>query len=437
MRSPQAASAFGFSGPGRGPTRRSPDRFIRGKILVRFPSPAVGSQAAGSLAALGARQASAFNANAEATFEIPSGLDPPVTAASLRKMPGIVDARPLVARYLQDVTPNDPDYGNVKQWDMFAINMHCAWGVTLGSPSILIGVIDTGADLTHPDLVSKIVKSAAFVNGNGTQATPPATAQDNDGHGTNVSGIAAADTNNLIDVAGTGFNVRLLEARVFPYASPSATPLASDLDVAAGITWAVSNGAKVVNLSLGGSCPDPPEASAIAAAIAAGVVVVAASGNTLPQGTATLDCPAADTGVIAVGASALHDTTKNTPSTAKEVIASYSNFGTGLAVVAPGGDPDAAQIACTTSSCIDFLQWILNLYSITAPPGGDTLALFAGTSQATPHVSGIAALMASKNPAISPASVKSILESTADNICSCVKQGSGRVNAIKALIATP
>ena len=187
-------------------------------------------------------------------------------------------------------------------------------------------------------------------------------------------------------------------------------------------------------MSLGASGPDTAEEAAVAQAIANGVVVVAASGN---ETAATLDYPAADPGVIAVGASSIDD---SNPASIAESVANYSNYDStnqSWGVVAPGGDPSGNLDS-------DDLHWIENIYSSTAGSScsidfagasGDCRTLIAGTSQATPHVSGAAALMLSVNGLLTPALVKATLCTTARNIGN-VKEGCGRLDVYRALART-
>jgi len=438
----------------RPPPRAGADVYP-GSIEVQYRPGAPSAQAEAHLASIGATPQQVQALPDWVAYKLPVGTDAIRESAAIRAMPGILYAGPARARYLESaVVPNDTEFGTnalatqpggdtttAVQWDMWRVNMIDAWGITEGSGSVRIGVIDTGYDVSAPDLDGKVDATAVFDNGNGQQATcAGVTVQDGDGHGTNVSGIAAAGTNNSLAVAGTGWNVHLVEVRVFPYPpAPGATsPPASTADVAAGIGWAVSKGAKVINLSLGGApCPDDPmEEAAIESAIAAGVTVVAAAGN---ESANQIDAPACDPGVISVGASRLDDFT-NINAPPLEEIATYSNFGPGLDVVAPGGEPTAAEIAaCRDGSC-DYLQWIFNLFSATGIGGGGSLAFFAGTSQATPHVSGIASLMYSRDSSITPAAVKLLFDTPANNddICSrCAQEGHGRVNGFKLLSVTP
>jgi serine protease len=169
-------------------------------------------------------------------------------------------------------------------------------------------------------------------------------------------------------------------------------------------------------------------------------VVVVASGN---DGVGTISAPADCHGTISVGASALDDTGVHTNAPI-EFVASYSNYGTngdGLTLIAPGGDPSICTVSCGPTGTPDYLQWIINAYSTTATsccgnPGPGTGIFIAGTSQATPHVAGVAALMLAKHPGLPVATVKQDLQLNADDIGGGVKQGAGRLNAFRTLSNT-
>lgn len=352
-----------------------------------------------------------------------------------------------------------------QQWDMTQISAPAGWGYVqsgvLKPGNVKIAVIDTGWDCTHTgatdDESANVQYEEAFYSGTGVaqngKGDGPAVgtaftcvAEDTDGHGSNVSGIADAVTNNAVGFAGVAFNAQLYEYRIFP---SGVNQSSSTADEAAAINDAVSRGVQVINLSLGGSGTNSVEQTAITNAIAANVTVVAAAGNT---GANSLLCPACYTGVISVGATALADGKPNgagnsngTAAAPVEYIASYSNYASNLSLVAPGGDP--------VSSDTDTLHWITNLYStgdVTAgstctpskQPDNTCVALFAGTSQATPHVTGAAALLLARTPSLVPSVIAADLQTTADNICgnstySCPKgtsqQGNGRVNVQRAL----
>ena len=430
-------------------------------------------------------------------------------AAQMRVLPGVTEVVPMGLRYAQSVlapvTTNDPYFhgfpgstspyyeaGNPApspspgtrlpgQWDMHAISLGHAWAYSsaadappgylnasaMGSSSVRVAVVDTGADVTHPELASKVVYTHCFITdiNSGVQSTSNYVT-DLDGHGTDVAGIAASAINNSLGFVGVGGNVSLIVERVFPSPPSNCTSQlssnpqacstsASTADIASAIGDAVAHGAKVVNLSLGASCAggdDPLEANAVASAIASNVVVVAASGN--ESGT-SLDAPACDPNVIAVGASALADGfptgtyssgAPGTSSAPVEYVASYSNYQAGSTtwgLVAPGGDP------ANVGPGVDDLHWIENIYSSTAMGGatctpdfeapsgsqGDCRVLIAGTSQATPHVSGAAALLLSVQPSLTPAQVRNYLCSDAYVLpgVSAAAQGCGRLDIYRAM----
>jgi serine protease len=442
--------------PARGP--KAP--FIPGLIAVKYSSTGTEPEVARAMMRIRAQQVAPRNEFGFVTYSIPAGSDPQVAAASIKGTRGIADAKPIAARYLH-VIPNDqelgpappytapyntPPHSSQVQWDMYFTQMPSAWDITEGSPGVLIAVIDTGYDANNIDICSKVVNSAVFDNGHGIQDNA-ATAQDDDGHGSNVSGIAASVTDNVTRFAGVGWNVNLLEVRVFPNpttGNPNPNG-ASSQDIAAGINWAVSQGARVINMSLGGTpgvACDSGEQAAITSAINANVAVVVSSGN---DGKPPFADPANCAGVIVAGASAIDET--KTP--VGERIAIYSTFENSntWGLVAPGGDPTSAQGMCGTAPFCDFLQWIVNNYSTTAccvnsnPPNPPTFhgVLIAGTSMAAPHVAGVVALMISKDPGITSGQIAGILLNPANNddICSgCVQEGVGRLNALKALNAT-
>lgn len=354
--------------------------------------------------------------------------------------------------YFRGFGPGSPYFESSSvpgQWDMHVIGLSTAWSSEEhGAP---IAIIDTGVDVTHPDLSGRVTYAKCFVTFPTSAAqTTGSFVIDKDGHGTNVAGIADADTNNGFGFAGVAFDAPMLAFRIFPTppsggCNPGSTSTqceTTDVDEVSAINDAVAHGARVINLSLGAngplsSCKDTIEENAIENAISHGVVVVAAAGN---ESANHLDCPAAYPGVIAVGASAL----EGPGNSVSEGVAKYSNWvgstgpGSGGAfLVAPGGDPSG-----DTDS--DNLHWIENIYSSTAvqagqcantPPAnenGDCRILIAGTSQATPHVAGVVSLMLGLRPSLTPAQIAADLCASATNIGSA-KQGCGRLNAAGAV----
>jgi len=284
-------------------------------------------------------------------------------------------------------SPDDP--GFVKQWGMVKVEAAQAWEVTAGSPSVNIAILDTGIDLDHPDLANKIMSNANF-------GSSP-TVDDIHGHGTHVAGIAAAMTNNGIGVAGVGCNSTLMNVKVL-----GDNGSGTYSSVASGIIWAADNGAEVINMSLGGSAASSTLEDAINYAWSNGVIVVAAAGN---SGSTTPMYPAYYANCMAVAATDYNDAR-----------ASFSNYGDWVDVAAPGA----------------------SIYSTLRNSG---YGYMSGTSMASPHVAGLAALVFT---AVSDTDgdgklndeVRSQIEGTCDDV-GVSGIGYGRINAAQAVGSEP
>ena len=271
---------------------------------------------------------------------------------------------------------NDPLFA--KQWALDQINAPEAWARGARGAGTTIAVVDTGVDLGHPDLSSKIVAGTDFVPEAG-EADCPAGAQDENGHGTHVAGIAAAVTNNGIGVAGVAPDARIMPVRVLD-AEGSGSPD----DIAAGIRWAADGGAQVINLSLG-ELPvvgqlqpiNQDIEDAVNYAWDKGSLVVAAAGNeTFPL----CSYPAFADRAVCIGA------------TDKRGLPSYySNFPvnkTMLGFRAPGG---VGSVFCEDDEDIWSTMWPGSDFDGCGEIAGyETLA---GTSMASPQVAGVAALL--------------------------------------------
>jgi subtilisin family serine protease len=283
---------------------------------------------------------------------------------------------PCVLRgYASKRLPNDPLYP--QQWAYAHINAPQAWYTTVGDGGPIVAVLDTGVDLTHPDLAANLVPGATFVSANDNCPAPPSSPSDDNGHGTHVAGIVAAVGDNGVGVAGMNWHARLMPVKVLDCKGSGGS-----LEVAEGIRYAVDHGARVINMSLGMSCPQdskeqcPPGllTDAVAYAVSKGVVVVAASGNLGSGATpGAAFWPAAYPGVIGVGATDSSDK-----------VTSFSNYGYFVDVVAPGYS-------------------ILSTYPRSLNAVG--YAYESGTSMSTPFVSGLAALLLSVNPSLSTTDV--------------------------------
>ena len=266
--------------------------------------------------------------------------------------------------------PNDPMLA--KQWGLGQINAAGAWSRGALGAGATIAVVDTGVDLNHPDLKSKLLPGRDFV----TDETCSPGAQDLNGHGTHVAGIAAAITNNGIGVAGTAPAASILPVRVL-----DSTGSGTGEDISAGIKWAADQGAQVINLSLGNDIPlidVTGLGDAVDYAWSKGAVIVAAAGNsTVPL----CGYPAASAHAICVAA---------TDSTGFPTF--YSNFPLrldgGVAVRAPGGD---ATGDCDADIWSSYWPGASGQDAEVCPPKG--YEPLAGTSMSTPFVSGIAAML--------------------------------------------
>jgi subtilisin family serine protease len=357
--------------------------------------------------------------------------------AVLRAIPGVVAVDPVHYSYLNGtdarVDPNDLGYRQGDQWYVAAIGAPDAWYITRGKRSVTVGIVDTGIDAHNLDFAGKLVGGESVIQGKRTIGL--AASQDEGGHGTHVAGITAAATDNGIGFAGIGYNVKLRAYRVFPNASEGGGGGASNVDISIAIRDALSDGNAAINMSLGSSPSqgnDVGTANAVAAALKGGMIVVAAAGN---EAEPTVGNPANLPGVISVGASALNDLAKP----AFEYVSSFSNYGPDLTLVAPGGDAGPFAKPVEPNHGIDNL-WTTTeggAAACTQDPHAVTgcgYKIIQGTSMASPVVAGVVALMRSKNPSLTPAQVKSILQQTADDIGD-PREAAGRLDAYRAVAA--
>lgn len=282
------------------------------------------------------------------------------TEDRLARLPNVVSVEPNRPVHPVAVAYNPNDTYFARQWGLTMVSVPQAWNVTRGSRNVVVAVLDTGLLPNHPDIQGiSIVNGRNFASGqSATNYTDDAT---NLSHGTMVTGIIGAMTNNGSGMAGINWSVSIMPVRVM--SSRSGGTVAA---VGQGIRWAVDNGAHIINMSLAwdASYNDTFVNQQIEYAASRGVVLVAGAGN--DSGRITM--PAAHPDVIAVGAV---DRNKR--------VAWYSNYGPQLDVVAPGGDTRSGQAGGILST--DIVSGRLG-YSYQQ-----------GTSFASPHVAGIAALM--------------------------------------------
>jgi thermitase len=302
--------------------------------------------------------------------------------AALKRNPNVEYVEPNYI-YKADFTPNDP--GRTQQYAWDRIQAYQAWDTTQGNSSAVIAVVDTGIQRSHPDLDAKIVAGYDYVQND----TAP---DDGNGHGTHVAGTSAAETNNSAGGAGTCPNCRLMPVRVLD-SSGSGTLV----NVANGINFAANNGAKVINLSLGGSGSATLQ-SAVDNAWSKGVFLACAAGNSNTSSTASA-YPGAYPNCFAVAS------TTNT-----DARSSFSNYGSWVEAAAPGS----------------------NIYSTWLNSGYNTIS---GTSMATPHVAGLAGLLSSQG--LTNAQIRDRICNTADKISGTSTYWTcGRINAFRAVTNT-
>ncbi len=295
-----------------------------------------------------------------------------------------------VAAMTTQFTPNDPQIGS--QWGWSAspgINAYLAWDITTGSTGVTVAVLDTGLEKTHED-IGNYLQGYDFVNNDNDP-----TDSNNCGHGTHVAGTVGALTNNGVGVAGTA-QTTILPVLVLDYINPLYGCSGSFAAIANGITYAADQGADIITMSLGcaAGCYDQATVDAIDYAYnTKGALVTVATGND----AAAVGFPASAANAMGVGAI-----------DSSGAMYTYSNTGPEVEIVGPGVS-------------------VLSTYR-----GG--YSSLTGTSMATPHVAGVAALVLADSPSMSNSQVRNQLKNTADDLGhSNNQQGSGGVNACAAL----
>ncbi len=390
--------------------------FAPGELLVRFEGEDSRTGAASSAMQLALEKYNMgaihplYNSDVQ-LMRVPEGRELEI-AAALNADPGVVYAEPNYVYTAFDLVPNDPSYS--KQWAHPIVHSPGAWGITTGNTNIIIAIIDSGVDTSHPDLAGKLVAGNDFIDDDNDPT-------DANGHGTHVAGIAAAVTNNGVGVAGMSWDARIMPVRVLDNKGSG-----YNADITDGITWAYQNGADIINLSLGGTSYSQAMQDAINTAHAAGSLVIAAMGNCRNAigGCTTANptqYPAAYNHVMAVAATDSGDS-----------YAVYSQYGTHCDITAPGGEltyyGDSNGIYSTMPT---YAVYLTTYYGYQR-----NYDYLQGTSQATPYISGLAALIWSMNSALTPDEVQSLIEQTANDLGPAGKDqdyGWGRINAYAAL----
>jgi subtilisin family serine protease len=417
--SPQAAAKAGQAPPG--------------ELLLRV-DPAVGALVQRLMITMGGQEEARLEELGVIRLRLREGLSLEKALELYSRLPGVDYAEPNY-RLKAEFIPNDPFYA-AQRWYYNLTEAPQAWDMERGEPSVIVAVLDSGVDVTHPDLRDHIwrnpgegVPNGIDEDGNGCvddvhgcnfvqpedadpscgpQPTSPSNqVTDDSGHGTFVAGIIGATGNNGMGVIGGAHGTTLLPVKVL-----DCTGTGTTADAAAGILYAARMGAQVINLSFGGAEPSRTLLEAVVTATGTyGAVVVAASGN---QGTQGVTYPARYPEVIAVGAS-----DRNSP----DVRAPFSNWGLEVDVVAPGVD-----LVSTVPQALCDGRWFC--------PGGQPYSVASGTSFAAAQVAALAALIRSHSPALTTNEVQFVIRATALSLSDDATPGwagAGRIRMRRAL----
>lgn len=422
----KAASGVGLPLASHDFTRIAPGaEFVPNQVLVRFKNGVQSVERAQILSALGgARITRQYEmVPSLCLVTLPAGQTVAQALVAYNGMPGILYAEPDYLRHTCATFPNDPLFGQL--WGMRntgqtggapGADIHAtqAWDISTGSRQVVVAVIDTGVDYTHPDLTNNIWTNLGEIPGNGIDDDGNGYVDDvhgydfynNDGnpmddndHGTHCAGTIGAEGNNNLGVVGVCWQVRIMAVKIFGSGGSSSTS-----DEIAAIQYATRMGAQVISASWGGFGYSQALKDSIDGAGAANIIFVAAAGNTASDNDVFPHYPASFTSPNIV---AVMSTDQN------DLRSDFSCFGlTAVDLAAPGSEILSCQ------------------------PGG-LYQYMSGTSMATPHVAGACGLALSVNPMLTVAQLKQALLSTADRVVPGLCVSGGRMNLNRFLNNLP
>lgn len=402
------------------------DKYVHDEVLIKFDSSAVAARSAARIAETDASFIETLGDLGWRRVRVPAGLSVDEAIARYRKIEGVLAVQPNFYYKLQ-VTPNDPQFPNAGMYGLGRISAPLAWDTTTGSSSVVVANIDTGAKYTHEDLAANMWTNPGETNNNGIDDDLNGFIDDyygydfffNDpdpldqhGHGTHTSGTIGAVGNNMLGVVGVNWNVKIMTIKIYDndgFGTTSAMLINSYNYVRMMKNRGIN--IRVTNNSYSGcdeACGyDQATKDALDAMGDAGILNVFAAGNnnTNNDTTAAPAYPATYTSpsVLAVAAST---------NTTGETRAGFSSWG-----------PTSVDLAAPGSGILSTIMTASNYGSMS------------GTSMATPHVTGAAALLSAHNPSLSVASLKATLMNTVDPLAAwtaLVKTG-GRLNVASAL----
>ncbi|MFN0067442.1 MAG: S8 family serine peptidase [Limisphaerales bacterium] len=413
-----AAGQNALRRPAAGPAARPlpAGEFVRGEVLVKFAAPRPGPQPqAAGLLMPGVRVLQSLGGSGWQRVQLPPGMDAAAGLAWLRARPGIAAAEPN-ARYRLLGTPNDPYFGRL--WGLEKIGATNAWTATTGSSNVVVAVLDTGVDYTHPDLAPNVWRNPGEIPANGVDddangftddvhgfdfVDNDGDPQDDQGHGTHVAGTIAAVGNDGRGMAGVAWTARILCVRIL-----SADGAATTADIVRAFDYVTAlrrRGVpvRITNNSWGGGFASGALNEALQAAAEAGILSVCAAGNdhedndTQPHYPSGYDSP----GILSVAASDPCDDP-----------ASFSNWG-----------PRTVHLAAPGTGVLSLGR------------GGPRYVEQGGTSMAAPHVAGTAALLLALRTNLTLPQLRALLVNSADLVPAWQGRvlSGGRLNAGRAV----